>query len=243
MIGAVRSQTVEELRMTIERGETLLVTFGIPVALLVFFSKVSVVSTGSVHGVAFVAPGILALAVMSTSLVSLGIATGFERSYGVLRRLGMTPLGRPRIIAAKILAVIAIEIVQMGVLVAIAFGLGWHPGGRGVLAAGALALASVAFGGLGLLLAGTLRAEATLALANALYVVFLLIGGVIFPVAKLGGFAPVARLLPAGALTDILHPALSGGSAGASAWITLAVWAVAAPCAAARLFRFERRRS
>jgi len=236
---AIRSQTLEEFRMTVERGETLLVTFGIPVVLLVFFSKVSVVSTGSIHGVAFVAPGVLALAVMSSSMVSLGIATGFERGYGVLRRLGMTPLGRGSLIGAKILAIIAIEILQMLVLGAIAFGLGWHPGSHLIEASGALLLASIAFGGLGLLLAGTLRAEATLALANGLYVIFLLIGGIVFPLEKLGGFASFARFLPAGALTDILHPILTGTSAPFSAWIALAVWGILAPTAAAALFRFE----
>ena len=236
---SVRAQTIEELRMTLERGETLLVTFGIPIVLLIFFSKVSVLSTGTSHGVAFVAPGILALAVMSSSMVSLGIATGFERSYGVLRRIGMTPLGRRALISAKILAVIEIEILQIVVLGAIAFGLGWHPGSQILEAIGALLLASIAFGGIGLLLAGTLRAEATLAIANGLYVIFLLIGGIIFPLDRLGGLAAFARLLPGAALTDILHPILSGGRAPLSAWITLGIWSVLGPVASARFFRFE----
>jgi ABC-2 type transport system permease protein len=236
---AIWSQAVEELRMTLERGETLLVTFAIPMLLLIFTSKVSVISTGPIHGIAFVAPGILALAVMSSSMVSLGISTGFERSYGVLRRIGMTPLGRRSLIVAKILAIIKIEIIQVLVLGAIALGLGWHPGSGIYGAIGALALASVAFGGLGLFLAGTLRAEATLALVNGLYVVLLMIGGIIFPLTKLGGFASFARLLPAGALTNILHPILTGGSVPLSAWIILASWAAVAPSLAARFFRFE----
>ncbi len=225
--------------MTIERGETLLVTFGIPIILLVFFSKVSVFSTGASRGVAFVAPGILALAVMSSSMVSLGIATGFERSYGVLRRIGMTPLGRRAIISAKIVATIGIELLQIVVLGAIAFGLGWHPGSQIPEALGALVLGSIAFGGIGLLLAGTLRAEATLALANGLYVVFLLVGGIIFPLDKLGGFAEFAKLLPGAALTNIVHPLFSDTHAPVSAWITLGAWAVIGPLAATRFFRFE----
>jgi len=238
-VRAIRSQTVEELRMTIERGETLLVTFGIPIILLIFFSEVSVFSTGTSHGVGFVAPGILALAVMSSSMVSLGIATGFERSYGVLKRIGMTPLGRRALISAKILAVIEVEILQMIVLGAIAFGLGWHPGPQIPEALGALVLASIAFGGIGLFLAGTLRAEATLALANGLYVIFLLIGGIIFPLDKLGGFAEFAKLLPGAALTNILHPIFSGAQAPVNAWITLGAWAILGPIAATRFFRFE----
>jgi len=237
---ALRAQTLEEIRMTLERGETLLVTFGIPVALLVFFSLVPVLPTGTRHRVDFLAPGILALAVMSTAMVSLGIATGFERSYGVLKRLGTTPLGRPALVTAKILAVVGVELVQAGVIVAVAFGLGWRPHAGAVAGVGAELLATVAFAGLGLLMAGALRAEVTLAVANGLYVVLLLVGGVVFPLAKLGGLAAAARVLPAAALTDVLHPVLgSGAAAPAEAWIVLAAWAVAAPVAAARAFRFE----
>jgi ABC-2 type transport system permease protein len=172
-------------------------------------------------------------------MVSLGIATGFERSYGVLRRLGMTPLGRRALIAAKILAIIKIEIIQIVILGAIAFALGWHPRSGIAISLAALLLASVAFGGIGLLLAGTLRAEATLAFANGLYVIFLLIGGVIFPLNKLGGFASFARLLPTAALTNILHSAFAGSGAPMSAWVILGCWALVSPIVASALFRFE----
>ncbi len=236
---AIRSQAAAELRMTLERGESLLVTFGIPLLLLLFTSKVSIISTGRIHGIAFVAPGILALAIMSSSMVSLGISTGFERSYGVLRRIGMTPLGRRALIVAKILSIIEIEIVQVILLGGVALILGWHPGMSIFAGIGALALASIAFGGIGLTLAGTLRAEATLALVNGLYVILLMIGGIVFPLSKLGSFANVARYLPAGALTNILHPLLSGGQAPLSGWITLAIWAFVAPAFAARYFSFD----
>src|SRR5271155_3050733 len=117
--------------MTLRRGETLLLTLGIPVIFLLFFSTVHVVATPHQKAVDFFVPGILALAVMSTAMVSLGIATGFERGYGVLKRLGSTPLGRPRLLAAKIVTVLAVELVQAAVLVPVALGLGWHPGGSG----------------------------------------------------------------------------------------------------------------
>src|ERR1039458_2176115 len=110
---ALRAQVAAEVRMTMERGETLLVTLGIPAFLLAFFSEVHVLPTGDRHPIDFLAPGVLALAVMSTAMVSLGIATGFERSYGVLKRLGSTPLGRPRLLAAKIVAVLAVEAVPI----------------------------------------------------------------------------------------------------------------------------------
>ena len=112
---ALLAQTRAEVFMTLRRGETLLLTVGIPVLFLVFFSTVDVVSTPTAKSVDFFVPGILALAVMSTAMVSLGIATGFERGYGVLKRLGSTPLGRPRLLGAKITTILAVEIVQAAI--------------------------------------------------------------------------------------------------------------------------------
>lgn len=237
---AIAAQTREEVRMTLERGESLLVTFGIPIFLLVFFTEVPVFPTGTGKRVDFLAPGVLGLAVMSTAMVSLGISTGFERAYGVLKRLGSTPLGRRALIASKVLAVLAVECAQVLVLGAVALALGWRPTASLGLGLAAEVLATVAFAGLGLLMAGTLRAEVTLAVANGTYVVLLLVGGVVFPLSKLGGLAGAARLLPAAALSDILHPTLgTGGSVPGLAWIVLVAWAVLAPALAAATFRFD----
>jgi ABC-2 type transport system permease protein len=242
-VRVLRAQVAAELRLTLRRGDALLLNLAIPLGLLVFFSLVDVLPkpAGVTHSVDFLSPGILALAVMSTALVSLGIATGFERQSGVLKRLGATPLGRPRLLAAKIVAVVAIEALQAALIVVVALLLGWDPGGPVAAAVPAVLLATVAFSGLGLLLAGALRAEATLAAANGLYLLLLLLGGMIFPLSKLpGGLRAVARALPAGALSDALHGALTaGGSVPARAWIVLAVWAVVAPAAAARTFRWD----
>jgi ABC-2 type transport system permease protein len=243
---ALIAQTGAEVYMTLRRGETLLLTVGIPVVFLLFFSTVHVVSTPHQKAVDFFVPGILALAVMSTAMVSLGIATGFERGYGVLKRLGSTPLGRPRLLGAKIATVVLVEILQAAVLVAVGFGLGWNPGGHGpggaaFAAVGAALLGTVAFGGVGLFMAGRLKAEVNLAAANGLYLVLLLLGGMVVPISKLpGGVAAVAKLLPADALAAGLHAALgSGSTVPTSSWVVLAVWAVAAPLAAALSFRWE----
>jgi len=239
------AQVEAETYMTLRRGETLLLTVAIPVAFLVFFSTSHVVPTGPGPAVSFFAPGILALAVMSTSMVSLGIATGFERGYGVLKRLGATPLGRPRLVAAKVTTVFFVEVVQAAVLVPVAYALGWQPGGSAAAGAGAAlgaaVLATAAFGGIGLLLAGVLRAEVNLAAANGLYLVLLLLGGMIVPLGKLPGpLADVARVLPAAALSDALHASLGTGAAvPAGAWVALAAWAVGAPALAALTFRWE----
>jgi ABC-2 type transport system permease protein len=233
----VGAQARAEALMTLRRGESLLLALGIPVLLLAFFSSVDVLDVD----IDFLVPGILALAVMSTAMVSLGIATGFERQYLVLKRLGTTPLGRPALLAAKAAAVLVVEVLQITVLVAVGVLLGWSPEGNVVLAAGALLLGTAAFAGLGLLMAGTLRAEATLAAANGLYLVLLLLGGMVVPLAELPGpLRAMARVLPAGALSDAVHGALSATAAvPGRAWVVLALWAVAAPLAAALTFKWE----
>jgi ABC-2 type transport system permease protein len=237
------AQLRAETWMTLRRGETLLVTVGIPVVFVLFFSQVHVLPTGRVQAVEFVVPGILALAVMSTSMVALGSATGFERGYGVLKRLGATPLRRDRLIAAKIAAVVTVELLQAMVLVPVGFGLGWRPAGTALVpqAVGLVLLATVAFGGLGLLLAGVLAPEVNLAVTNGLYLVLLLLGGMLVPLSKLpGGLAALARALPAAALSSGLHAALGGtGPVPAESWVVLAAWAVAAPMVAALSFRWE----
>ncbi|MCL5446517.1 MAG: ABC transporter permease [Actinobacteria bacterium] len=227
--------------MTLKRGESLLLTLGIPVVLLVFFAEVHVLPASTRKPVNFLAPGILALAVMSTSMVSLGIATGFERSYKVLKRLGTTPLGRPALLAGKMAAVVLIEIIQAIVLVAVALAIGWRPGGNGLEAIGVIALGTVAFSGLGLLLAGTLKAEVNLALVNGLYLVLLLAGNMIIPLSRFPAWmATLAKALPAAALSEGLFHSLNGGTAiPAWAWLVLVAWAIAAPVAAGIAWKWE----
>jgi ABC-2 type transport system permease protein len=233
----VRDETITTLR----NGEQLLLMLGIPVLLLVFFGSVDILPTGGEDRVQFLVPGVLALAVMSTAMVSLGIKTGFERSYLVLKRLAVTPLGRPRLVAAKIVAVMLVELVQFAVLLPIAAVMGWRPdGARWVLAVAAVLLGTVAFAGLGLLIAGRLRAEVNLAAQNGLYLVLLLVGGIVVPLSELPGpMADVVRFLPSTALADLLRDTLGGNAVQPGlSWVVLAVWAVVTPLAAARTFRW-----
>lgn len=235
------AQARAEVVMTLRRGESVLLAIGLPVLFLVTFSELDLIDTGTRDAIDFLAPGILALAVMSTAMVSLGIATGFERQYGVLKRLATTPLGRPALLTAKITAVVAIELLQAAVLLGIAAALGWRPDGAVAAAAAAAALGTIAFAGLGLLMAGTLKAELTLALANGLYLVLLLFGGMLVPLDRLpSALQLAARALPAAALSDLLHATLGVGATGPGrAWLVLGAWAVVTPVAAARWFRWE----
>lgn len=244
LVAATLAQTGMELRLTSRRGENVLVTIVIPVVVLLFFASVAILPTGSGTPVDFLLPGALALAVIATSLVNLGIATAYERNYGVLKRLGGSPLTRAGLLAAKMLAVLAVEVGQVVLLIAIAAAvLGWRPGADASppLFVFALLLGTLAFGGLGLLLAGALRAEATLALANGLFIGFLLLGGIVVPLANLPEpLATLAGLLPAAALADAFRVALGSGEADVGrALATLTVWGVAAVALALRTFRWE----
>lgn len=237
-----RSQLRTELELVARNGEQLLLTLGIPVLLLVFFSLVDVLPTGTDDPVDFLAPGVLALAVMSTSMVSLGIGTGFERSYHVLKRLGATPLGRGRLIAAKIAAVAVVELVQFAILVPVAYALGWSPASTNWPAAvGAVLLGTLAFAGIGLAFAGRLRGELNLAALNGLYLVMLLLGGMVIPFGELpSALRAVAHALPSGALADVLRETLGGnGTEVLTSWLVLAGWALVAPIVAAVVFRWD----
>jgi ABC-2 type transport system permease protein len=230
--------------MTLRRGETLLLTVGIPVLLLVFFSLTKVTSTPTTSRINFIAPGILALCVLSTSLVALSIGTGFERSYGVLRRLHVTPLGTRRLVGAKIAGVLVTEAFQVIILAVVAFALTWRPRGGaigGLEVAALLILGSAGCAGIGLALAGRLRAEVNLAASNGLYLVLLLLSGIVVPLTSLPGFiGRIAVALPPGAMAEGLHRILGQGLVPTGAdWPVLGIWALVAPLFAARTFRFD----
>ena len=239
-----------ELRLTARRGENVLVTLVIPAAVLLFFGGVAVPPGLPGRPVDHLLPGTIALAIVAAGLVSLGIATAYERSYGVLKRLGGAPLPRWGLFAAKAGALLVLELIQVLVLAAVAVvvfrwapGPGWSP----ILAAVAIVLGTLVFAALGLLLAGTLRAEVTLALANGLFLAFLMLGGLVVPVAQLPPFLQsVAAVLPATALADLLRIALdssalqeSGRGPAAGALTVLAGWAAGAAVLAVRLFRWD----
>ena len=242
---AVLAQTRAELVLTMRRGENVLITVVVPVLLLVFFASLGIVRAGTARPVDFLLPGMLSLAVIATGMVSLGIATAYERYYGVLKRLGASPLPRAGLIAAKALSVLALEVLQVALLVVIAAAVyGWRPPHSGAAlatAALALLLGTAAFAGLGLAMAGTLRAEATLAGANGLYLVFLLLSGAVLPLDHLPALLQdLARILPAAALTGALRTALTPGAAfPAGDMVVLTVWAIIVLAVAARTFRWE----
>lgn len=246
---AVAALTAMELRLTARRGENVLVTLIIPVAVLLFFAGTSIVPGIGGNPVRYLLPGSIALAIIAAGLVNLGIATAYERSYGVLKRLGGAPIPRWALIGAKVAAILVLEIVQVLLLVAVAtLFLHWTPGPTWspIVVLIAIVLGTLAFAGLGLLLAGTLRAEATLAIANGLFLGFLMLGGIVLPIDHLPAFLqPIAAILPATALADLLRIGLDSGDVAGAArsplWpaLLLGAWGVAATGLASRRFRWD----
>ncbi|MBW0115592.1 ABC transporter permease [Pseudonocardia abyssalis] len=235
------AQAGTELRLALRNGEQVLLTLLIPIVLLVGLTLLDLVPLPEPR-VAFVVPGVLALAVMSTAFTGQAIAFGFDRRYGVIRRLAATALPRWLLVAGRLVAVLGIVAVQMVVLGVIAAVLGWRPAGAGLAWAVLLVLlGSAAFGALGILLGGTLRAEVTLAVANVVWFVLLLAGGIVIPVAQLPGpLAAVASALPSGALAEGLRTVLTTGAPpGLTPVLVLVAWAAAAGLAATRLVKLR----
>ncbi len=247
VLRAITALATLELRLMARRGENVLVTLVIPVAVLLFFAGASLVPGTRAEVVRFLLPGAIALGIIANGLVSLGIATGYERSYGVLKRLGGSPLPRWGLLVAKLASVLILVVVQIGVLVAAAwFALEWRPapGWSPLLLGVAVILGTATFVALGLLLAGTLRAEMTLALANLLFLVFLMLGGIVLPFDQLPPILkPIAAAMPATALADLLRAALDPSSLEAATVAAPAAilvgWALAAVVLAARWFRWD----
>ena len=184
----------------------------------------------------------LALAVMASAMVSLGIATGYERHYGVLKRLGSTPLSRAGLLTAKTLNVLVLEVIQAAAIIAHrARTRVEHVVAAVLLALALLLVGTVAFAGIGMLMAGTLRAEANLALANGLFLVLLFLGGMAYPLARLPDALQVfAKALPAAALSETVRAALNSSlSFPVEELVVLVVWAIGAPLLAARFFTWE----
>jgi ABC-2 type transport system permease protein len=244
---AIAAMTAMEIRLVLRRGENLFATIVIPTLVLVLFSSISILPTGAGRPVDFLLPGAIALGIVATSLVSLGITTAYDRSYGVLKRLGGSPLSRAELVVARLLTVLVVEVVQIALLVATAtLALGWTagPGGSAPLFVAAVLLGTIAFAGLGLLLAGTLRAETVLAVANVLFLGFLVVGGVIVPIDRLPGpVAAIAAALPAAPLSELLRSALGSsiavGADVVSPLTLLAAWGLATIGLAAARFRWE----
>ena len=235
------SQLRQELTVMARNGEQLLLLIVIPIMLLVFFSQTDFLTTISENKIDFLMPGIISLAVMSTAMVSLGIATGFERSYGVLKRLGTTPLGTRRLVLAKVAAICIIEIAQLVLLIFVGQLLGWNPSQVNLAQILLLLLIGTScFAGIGLTLAGRLRAEINLAAQNGLYLALLLLGGIFVSNDELPKtLGDVAQVLPSSLLSSLLRNSFTSNQTATTDLIALCVWALSACAFAVISFKWS----
>ncbi len=235
------SQLRQELTVMARNGEQLLLLVVIPVMLLVFFSQTDFLPNGNENKINFLMPGILSLAVMSTAMVSLGIATGFERSYGVLKRLGTTPLGTRRLVLAKVAAICVIEVAQLLLLIIVGQLLGWNPSRINLAQILVLLLIGTScFVGIGLTLAGRLRAEFNLAAQNGLYLVLLLLGGIFISNDELPKMlGDVARFLPSSLLSSLLRSSFNSNELVITDAIALCSWALSVCALAVISFKWS----
>ncbi len=231
----IASHTAFEVRTILSNGEQLLLTVLLPVGALVGLRWLPLREDASD---ADLIAAVLALAVMSSAFTSLAIATGFERRYDVLRWFAASPLGRTGLLAAKATAAGVVILGQVVLILLTAAALGMRVDGQWVAVAVLLLMGAAAFGGLGLLLGGTARAAATLALANLLWLVLALLGGVLIPLESLpAGLADFVRWLPSAALAEGLRSALAGGWALVQLAV-LAGWTLVGAAGAGRWFRW-----
>jgi ABC-2 type transport system permease protein len=239
----VRAQASMEARLLLRNGEQLLLALVIPlIALLGGVAGLQALDLGlgGHTPVDLLAPGVLALAVMSTSFTSLAIATGFERRYGVIKRLGASPLPRSGLLLGKVGALLLVELGQVVVIGGTALAIGWEPEPAGLPGVVAAVLAGTfAFASLGLLMAGTLRAEATLAAANLVYLLLLAGGAVLLPASTYGGFGELVGWLPSGALGESMRQATLHGAFPVGALLVLLGWGALGTVLTARTFRWE----
>ncbi|MEO7448389.1 MAG: ABC transporter permease [Humibacillus sp.] len=237
----ILAQARFETATLLRNGEQLLVSLVLPALVLVGLHATSSPSLGPGVRIDLAVPGVIALCVLSASFTSQAISTAFDRRYAVLRYLGTTPLGRTGLVAAKVVATLAVELVQVVVVGALGLALGWRPDLAGLPAALLFVVVGTwAFVALALLLAGTLRSEAVLALANLVWVLLLVGGGVVVPRTQLpDSVSGVAALLPSAGLADGLRAALVDGAVNLPALAVVIGWGALATALALRFFRFD----
>jgi len=232
-----RYETITMLR----NGEQLILAVVLPLMALIGLVVTPFLDGLGSSRVDVATPGILALCAMSTAFTGQGIATGFDRRYGVLRFLSTTPLGRGGLIAGKILAVLVVLALQVLVVGAVAGLLGWQPRLEAWLPGlGLLVLGAAAFTALGLLVAGTVRPEATLAITNLLWILLGALGGIVVPSERLPALLQgLVHFLPSGALGQALRDAFLMGVVPFPAVLILLLWTVLAGAAAIRWFKWN----
>jgi len=237
----VLSQGRYEAATMLRNGEQLVLMIVMPLLGLIALVVTPLLDGMGHSRVEIATPGILALCALSTSFTGQGIATGFDRRYGVLRYLSTTPLGKGGLIAGKVIAVLVALTLQVAIISAVAAFMGWRPPVAGVLLGiPLLILGAIAFTALGLLIAGTVRPEATLAITNLGWILFAAMGGLVLPAGKFSAtMAGIVEWLPSGALGTLMRGALLESRVDIFAMVILLAWAAVCSLAAVKWFKWN----
>ena len=230
----VRAHASWELRLLLRNGEQLLLMFVIPAALLIALR----IMRG--NAIDEQVPTVLTVSLIATCFTSLAIGTGFERRAGALKFLATPPLSRLELLLGKALATGALAALSFAGLALAAAVMGWRPDVDWLGLVAFVFLGGGAFAALAVLLAGALRAEAVLALANGIFVLLIVFGGVVFAAADMPpAIGTVVGLLPSAALADGLNVALTGGTLPVGALLVLLAWGTAGAVLARRTFTWD----
>ncbi len=238
----VRAHAAWESRLLLRNGEQLLLTFAIPVGLLLGLALTSIGALPSgTDRLPSALATVLTVSVISSAFTSLAIATGFERRSGALRFLGTTPLARSELLAGKLAATALVTGLSALLVCATAAIIGWRPAALSWWAVPVLLLGTAACAAWGMALSGLLRAEAVLAVANGIFLLLLMFGGIVIPAQDLPGpMSAVAPLLPSGAMVDAFSDALVLGQAPSPLSLgVLVAWLVSGAVLSSRTFRWS----
>ncbi len=229
-----------ELRLTLRNGEQLLLTLIIPLALLIGICATGVLSSSDgLSRVEQAYPMVCMVSLIATCFTSLAIGTGFERRSGALTFLATTPLGRQGLVLGKVIATVMLAAISIVLVTVTAVILGWRPSIAALWALPILLIAGIAFATWALVIASVFRAEAVLAIANALFLVLVVVGGASARSSS-NSAGGLLELVPSAALADALRSSLGVGSA--PCWPTLvilAVWAIVGFALARSRFRWQ----
>lgn len=238
--GMIRKHAQFEFALTLRNGEQILLTLLIPLAAMIGLNFVTGIDLGTEDRIQVIVPGTIALAILATAFASQAISTGFDRRYGVIKLLGTTPLSRGRLLASKILTILAVEVVQIILIVFVGLLLGWRPAGNPLIALFFVVLGTASFTALALALSGMLRAEATLAVANAVFLLLMFVGGVMVPLTTAPAWmASFAGVLPSGALGEGLRLAMGSGAFSLGGAAVLVIWGAIGTALTIKFFKWE----
>ncbi len=189
--------------------------------------------------------GLVALGIMTNSIISIAVRVSTHRNQAVLKRLLVTPLPVWKYFAGEIGAHLVLAAVQVALILAVGiwvFGADVQ-GNLGWIFVVAL-LGAVVFLNIGFVLSAWARSPAAASgMGNAIALPMMLFAGAFFSTAKLPWILPQAvQVLP---LTPMLEALRDVAIDSAPLWDTwphlgaLAIWAAVTALAAVRVFRFR----